>query len=100
VTVKDRQFGIRFVAVIVAVFAAYLGLARLLFETAIIGLGLIFFLFWFALSFFLLTRPPEIDPAFRKVPGRTLALRWRLLAAGVAGMAISLLVMMWATRSH
>lgn len=99
-TVKDRQFGIRFAAVVVAVFAAYLGLARLLFETAIIGLGLIFFLFWFALSFFLLTRPPEIDPTVRRAPRRILPLRWRLLASGVAGVVISLLVMMWATHSH
>ena len=99
-TVNDRQFTIRFVAVGVAAFATYLGLARLLAETAVIVLGLVFFLFWFALSFFLLTRPPELDPARRRQPGPRLPLRWRLLGACVAGVVISLLVMIWATRAR
>ena len=100
VTSKDHQFSIRFVVAGIAVFAAYLGLARLLVVLAVIGLGLLFFLFWFALSFFLLTRPPELDPTLRKRSGSKLSLRWRLVASCAVGMAISLLVMIWATRQR
>jgi len=100
VTAKDHQFSVRFVAVGIAVFATYLGLARLLVVPAVIGLGLVFFLFWFTLSFFLLTRPPELDSALRKRPGPELSLRWRLVASCVVGMVVSLLVMIWAARAR
>ena len=99
-TVNDHQFSVRFVAGGVTAFATYLGLARLLAEPAIIGLGFVFFPSWFALSFFLLTRPPELDPALRRQPGPKLPFRWRLLGSCLAGMAISLLVMILVARAR
>jgi len=98
VAVNDHQFSVRFVALGIALFAIYLGVARLCFDTAVVGLGFVFFLFWFALSFFLLTRPPELNPALRQQPKTKLPLRWRLFGACVAGMAMSLLVMLWAAN--
>ena len=95
---KDHQFSIRFFTMAVALFATYLGLARRLFEPAVVALGLIFFLFWSVLSFFLLTRPPEFDPENHRRPGPKPSLRWRLVASCLFGMVVSLLAMLWATR--
>jgi hypothetical protein len=98
VTVKEHQFSLRFIALGIAVLATYLGLARVLFVPLIIRLGLVFFLLWFALSFVLLTRPPEPDPDLRGRPKRKLSLFQRLVASCVVGMVVSFLVMIWATR--
>ena len=99
-TINDGQFSVRFLAVGLTVLGCYLGLVRLLFETAILSIGLVFFLFWFALSFFLMTRPTEFDPVLRKNPGPRMPLRWRLAGSCIAGMVFSLVVMIWATYVH
>jgi hypothetical protein len=56
-------------------------------------LSLIVFLFWFSLSLFLLTYPPELDPSHRGQSGAKQSLGWRLAVSCVAGMVMSLLVM-------
>ncbi len=98
-SLKEHQFSVQYVALAITALAAYLSIARILVGPSMMVVGIVLLLFWFALVFFLLTCPPEIAPRRHNLPTQRLSFRWRLAAAGVAAMTISLLAMMWALRT-